>query len=99
MTHGHIIVHKVLVIRHELRLDPHRLRHAHNLDDQTCPTGEVRCPLTFSGRWVVLFPGESSLFPLVVHVFDDCAAEFLVEHRAAVLVWATDGCVVLEEED
>lgn len=46
------------------------IRHGHNLDHQTRPTGKMLCTLSLSRLGVILFPRESRFLPRIVHGID-----------------------------
>ena len=63
-----------------------KIRHAHDLDDQTRPPGEMLRPLTSAGIWVVLFPGKPGLFPTLVNSVNQVLSQLGVNLTSLLLV-------------
>lgn len=77
------LIHTLCVSRMQSRLQliPHSslfstnttttdIRHGHNLDHQTRPTGKMLRTLSLSRLGVILFPRESRFLPRIVHGID-----------------------------
>lgn len=56
-----------------------QIRHAHDLDNQTCPSSEVLRPLTSAGVWVVLLPREPCFLPAFVDGVDQVLPQLSVD--------------------
>lgn len=50
------------------------VRHIHNPNHQTCPTGEMCRPLPLSCLGIILFPGKVCLLPRIIHRVDKVEA-------------------------
>lgn len=56
-----------------------QLWHRHDFDNKAGPPGEVLGSLPVSIFWVILLPRKASLFPRLIHVFDEVVAETAVD--------------------
>ena len=79
------ILHSLLLRLPTLAL---QIRHPHNLDDQARPAGEMLRALSLARLRVILLPGETRLFPALIHGVYDVLAELGVEGCSAGFVGA-----------
>lgn len=56
-----------------------KIRHAHDDDNQTRPTGEMLGPLARTGLGIILFPSEARAFPFVEDIGDEIRAQLGVD--------------------
>jgi len=63
-----------------------QVRHAHDFDDQTRPSGKMLCPLTSAGVGVVLLPSESCFLPALVDGVDQVLSQLRVDLAGLLLM-------------